>query len=358
MCDECNDRGETNDSLARSTTHCSPNHGCQAVLRQTLAPSRKKPIPQLNASAEVCAIIVTYNPDTDFDIGFAAIADQVRQVIIVDNGSDARSVHMLERLAATGTHILLQNSRNLGIATALNQGVMKGLELGYKWAVTLDQDSIAAPDMVRCEFETLTKYENWSNEVALVGPNIVQVGLAARASTWLKPHPRVPFLFQRVPALVGDLSGVTMILTSGALTNLKVCRELGLFWEDLFIDYVDTEYCLRAVSSGRQILVSREAILTHRLGKRTTKKFAGLRLAPTYHRPLRHYYMWRNRVAVMKRHATKFPHWFLFDVVSATYGMLRILAVEDKRLAKLRAMFFGTIDGFRNVLGPARREIA
>ncbi len=150
------------------------------------------------------------------------------------------------------------------------------------------------------------------------------------------------------------MDDVTIVITSGALTNLQVWEKLGGFRDDFFIDYVDTEYCLRAKRAGYKILVSAGAKLYHRLGDKREVKRLGLTLKPTFHSPLRLYYVARNRVPMVREYALEFPHWFLFDVVAGAYNTLRILLTEDKRLQKLGATVQGTWDGLLGRMGPKR----
>jgi rhamnosyltransferase len=136
------------------------------------------------------------------------------------------------------------------------------------------------------------------------------------------------------------------------MMNLEAWFQNGGFWEDLFIDLVDFEYCLRAKRCGLRILVSPAAKLEHRLGSRRRVSLFGIRVTALFHSPQRVYYIWRNRIAVLKRHALAVPHWLLYELVSTPVWALRILALEPRRWSKAMAMVWGTIDGLLGRLGP------
>ena len=72
---------------------------------------------------DVCAIAVTYHPDSDFVAQISSVLPQVGALVIVDNGSAAAEVEMLRQLAANSMITLVLNADNLGIARALNIGV-------------------------------------------------------------------------------------------------------------------------------------------------------------------------------------------------------------------------------------------
>jgi rhamnosyltransferase len=73
---------------------------------------------------------------------------------------------------------------------------------------------------------------------------------------------------------------------------------------------------------------------------------------PTHHFPLRHYYIARNRVLMLRRHGLRFPHWMFFDLAAAGLWLFRVLAFEQAKAAKLKAMALGTWDGLRGRSGP------
>ena len=75
--------------------------------------------PSLRAG-DVCAIVVTYGPDSGFLARLNEILPQVGMVVIVDNGSaDAERNMLLEAAAEPKTNVVF-NDENLGVARALN----------------------------------------------------------------------------------------------------------------------------------------------------------------------------------------------------------------------------------------------
>jgi rhamnosyltransferase len=68
--------------------------------------------------------------------------------------------------------------------------------------------------------------------------------------------------------------------------------------DELFIDFVDLEWCARARHKGFRVLGVPWLTLTHELGEQPVRV-----LGRTYpmHSALRHYYLFRNTVALMLR---------------------------------------------------------
>ncbi|MCH7481067.1 MAG: glycosyltransferase family 2 protein, partial [Chloroflexi bacterium] len=219
-------------------------------------PNKYQPSPE-----NVCAVVVTMNPDPSLYDRLQELSNQVSQIVVVDNGSLDLGKHALQDI--TKLH-LIKNPHNRGIATALNQGFDKAIELGYEWVLTLDQDSRPDKGMLSSMQIALAAAEN-SEKIAIIAPIIVDLG-GSREARFLSK--RSGFLFRRIPCEHVDLINVITVITSGALINVSAFETIGEFREDLFIDYVDTEFCLRARLRGYQILVACQARLMHQFGAR------------------------------------------------------------------------------------------
>jgi rhamnosyltransferase len=146
-----------------------------------------------------------------------------------------------------------------------------------------------------------------------------------------------------------------MVIASGALLPSEAIIVLGPFRDDYFIDYIDTEYCLRALTHGYRIVVAGNARLHHRLGQPRAARVGPFVLYPSMHPEQRWYYMARNRIPTLAAYGARVPHWLTFDLVHGAYRVLRMLLTEDARGTKLAAFFGGSWDGFRGRMGPRTR---
>lgn len=296
----------------------------------------------------VCAVVVTYRPDPDFSRRLELIRLQADHVVVVDNGSDA-ALHS----GARGQAEVLSQNDNVGLAAALNIGLQRAMALGFRWVVTFDQDSTPFPGMVAALLATRARQPD-PDRVAVVGPRLKEERVVHEDHRWVRPHPRLKWLFQRAPCREGDLTGVAFVITSGALMDLRIFRRIGPMDEALFIDYIDHDYCLRARRAGYDLVVSQGALLLHNLGAKREFTVAGRSVRPTFHSALRLHYMFRNRIRVLRRHALRHPHWALFDCVYTPLNLARVLFWEDQRMRKLAAAVRGTVDGLLGRTGRVR----
>lgn len=267
--------------------------------------------------------------------------------MVVDNGSGPDSEGLLRGAEQIDGLQLIRNETNLGIGAALNQGVGIALKDGFDWALTLDQDSEPAQDLVSALLHAYAQCGE-PRQIAMVAPQVIDAGLG-RVAPFLTKHGR--FLYRRVSCTGDVLDPVTTVISSGALLRVGAWTALGGFREDFFMDYVDTEYCLRAQLRGYRVVAACGARLFHHLGDRRRSRFGLWTLYPTFHAPERWYTISRNRVPMLRSYALRFPHWLMYESVATAFVFFRMLVSEDQRGAKLAAAIRGTWDGLRGRMG-------
>jgi rhamnosyltransferase len=293
-----------------------------------------------------CGVIVTFNPSASLMDNIWRLSTQISHLIIVDNASKADSFHYIEKISSELIEVII-NSSNLGIAAALNQGLRRAKELGFEWIIMLDQDSRPAPDLFDHLYTAYSKVYR-PGQICIIAPQIINLELDKK-TYFLRQ--RFGPLYERASCRGEILESVTTVITSGSLISLDVFQVLGDFREDFFIDYVDTEFCLRSLSQGYKIIVACQARIDHVLGRRRKVKLGRFAFYPTFHPPDRWYYMSRNRIPMIRMYAVHFPHWFIYEVVATAFNFLRMMLTEDQRLSKLRAVWQGTLDGLRGRMG-------
>lgn len=304
--------------------------------------------------ADTSAIVVTYHPDHEAVGRLAAMLGQSGYLIVVDNGSSVEELAVLEKWISSQPNCeLIKLTDNIGLAAALNRGLGRASDLGFRFAITYDQDSIPEAAMVATLVEVLCRHPS-PESVAVIGPAIVDRNAPVEHYRWLRPNPRLPLLFERVSCKDGYRDDISFVITSGSLLSLDIFNFLGRFREDLFIDYVDHEYCLRARSGGYRIVAAGEARLLHVQGNKREVKLVGRSVRPTFHAVERLYYIYRNRIPLILEYGLREPHWLSFDILATTHNLLRVAVYENDRRRKLLAAAEGTVDGLLGKLGRRR----
>ncbi|WCJ58927.1 glycosyltransferase family 2 protein [Fontisphaera persica] len=291
--------------------------------------------------SKVCAVIVTFNPLPSLAENLSALQNQVDALVLVDNGTFPRWPAPLQAVVKKPGITFLPNPENLGVATAFNQGLRHALSQGYEWAVTFDQDSQPPPQFMA------GLWEAWQacplrDHVAVIAPQYWLKETAPPASPAGRPAWRP----------------LRVAMASGNLVRLQAAQSVGWMDESFFIDYVDFDFCLRLRRQGWQIIQATNVWLPHRLGARQKHRCLGLEFGLVAHSPLRRYYNTRNRLVAYRRHALRFPGWFLHDLAWWMLEMGKIALFEDQKTAKCRAIWLGLHDGFSGVMGPVRSATA
>lgn len=294
------------------------------------------PAPPTPSATNVCAVVVAYFPDEDFEARLQTILSQVARLVVVDNTTDAISLSP-DIIAAWGERLhYIANHANMGVAAALNQGLEYALQQGYPWMLTLDQDTQCYPNMVT----TLgSVYENCSPRPAVIGSN------------YLDPRNHKP----KVPPQGNECLEQKTVITSGSLVNAKIALLIGGFREDYFIDQVDHEFCLRLRIQGCRVVISREPVMVHSVGRPGGVDVPLLGILPN-HPPLRKYYIARNTVVTISAYWRQEPGWCLRRFMRLMLGLGHMAVLEENRLAKVRAFAAGIADGIFRRLGPCRRK--
>lgn len=238
----------------------------------------------------VVAIVVTYEPALDILANLLdMLVPQVSSVVVVDNGSHA-DLDVWNNKRETKTVELLQLGENLGIAAAQNIGIQWARIRGAEFVLLMDQDSIPSHNMVVKLMSVISE----QSLTAVAGPRYMDD----------RQNNPPPFILVRGLSLnrcacttEKSVVLVDYLIASGCLIPMSVLDKVGCMREDLFIDYVDIEWGLRASHYGFQSYGVCTAHMQHSLGDHPIK-FLGKNIP--LHSPLRHYYHFRNAVLLYK----------------------------------------------------------
>lgn len=268
----------------------------------------------------IAAGIVTFNPAIPrLKENIKSIAKQVKQIIIVDNGST--NIKEVRDICQENKCMLIELSDNKGIAFALNRICEYLYSLGFKWGITLDQDSVSPDDLVEKLFRFTTE------EVGAIGPQIIYRG-NERFVNGNKSD---------------GVTSVEWIITSATLTNLNAWKVIGGFDNYLFIDGVDKDFCFRLKQNGFKVLQCNDVALIHELGNLKCRRILGKTIYVTNHSPKRKYYMARNAVYLDgKYHTSK-------SKLYVTKLFLKTLVYEDNKVMKIKSICKGVNDGRKKV---------
>lgn len=293
---------------------------------------------------QLATITVTYNPD------LTILEAQLRQLpplalrVVVDNASDAATREALGRLCADHGAVLVANAENLGLATGLNLGARRALQLApdLAYLLLLDQDTepgLGGVETLVSAYEALLEQ---GYPAGCAGPRLVDAHTGLQHGfhcitrwRWLR---RFPPATQTEPVRLANLNG------SGTLIPAPIYRELGGLDDALFIDHVDTDWSFRVLAAGYALYGIPQVAFTHRMGEASVRFWLfGWRVWPS-RSPRRHYFLFRNAVILMRRNYVP-AVWKAWAVAKLLVTFAVHALCDPRRRAQSREMLRGLRQG-------------
>lgn len=290
---------------------------------------------------KVVAIIISYNPDNNLLDSVNLLKNQVEKIIIVDNGSKkekVKNINLIRDIDKEKIEVIF-NEENLGIATALNIGVKEGLKQGYNWILTMDQDSKCSDNMVKKMFEVYNGIdEKERRDILSIFPNFVD----ERIQSIEENSDMSPYEY------------VDADITSGNLLKAEVFDKVGFFDDSLFIDLVDTDFCMKLNEKNIKMIKVRDAILYHSLGESQSVKSVFGKFNTSNHSALRRYYMTRNRFYTWEKYKDLNSFTLNRDKKLFKKEFVKIILGEKDKMNKIKMVFKGYKDYKKGIRGKLK----
>jgi rhamnosyltransferase len=297
-----------------------------------------------SGSASTGIVVVFYRPDAAC-VRRANRYANAGLCVVVDNTEQSQTA---AQLGLDKRIVYVANGANLGIATGINQGVDVLLKAGCTSALIFDQDSEPSRLLLETLPQLLDEEKHQRGRVALIGPAYEDARLGGVA-----PFVRFGYLkLQRVAPVGTRPLEIDFLISSGSCINLAAWHEIGPMDDALFIDFVDLEWCVRARARGYAVLGAPGLRLAHELGGEPVRVFG--RQYPS-HSPLRHYYLFRNAVALIKRSYIPWT-WKSTELVKFPFRLAIYGLFLQPRLSHLGMAFTGIWHGLTGRMGRLDRS--
>lgn len=296
---------------------------------------------------KIDVIVVIYQPNKEeLSIMINSIISQVSNIIIVDNSDNVDSFSEYENTISQKEKIhYYPMKRNRGIAFSQNFGIKKSITNNSDFIILSYQDTIFPETYVK---DMLKEYEKISleyNKIAAIAPSFVdykndsvEQGFNILNNNKITKINPIKNYYELQHAIASGL-----FLVASQLINLPLMKE------ELFIDWVDTEWCWRINNLGYNIIGTKNIKIKHKIGNSSIefkKKFH------TIHNEFRLYYIIRNAFYIIfySKDITKYQKSFIFNksiryiirqlVVESFISNIKVIikAVNDAALKKLNAV--------------------
>ncbi|MGY3901497.1 rhamnosyltransferase [Aeromonas lusitana] len=291
----------------------------------------------------IIAILVTYNPEIGvLSSCISSICAQVTKVVIIDNASS--NVSEMSALIAKYDNVFIDLlSENIGLASAQNKAITISKQFKASRVILFDQDSVIEDGFISKLVVAEKELIKGNKLVAAIGPSFFD---PVSGKTYPATIYRGP-LIERV-RLSDKPIEATFIIASGCLIRTEVLDDIGLMLDELFIDYIDVEWSLRARSKGYSVFIAPQARMAHTIGDR---RLSILGRTISVHSPLRRYYLVRNSFLMLRLGYVPFGYKLRESFFNVIRTFIGFLTAENKTIfCKYFLMAFR--DGLLGRSGP------
>lgn len=284
---------------------------------------------------KLASCVILYNPVNDVVHNIHTWLAEAEVVYIFDN-TENNNTALAEALKAVSKVQYFHDGENKGISIRLNQALAIAQQHGYDWLLTMDQDSYFPENTFYNYVHCVSTFEGIGN-VAMFGPQYTE-SISSRGCSY---------------------KTVKHLITSGALINLALANNIGPFNEDYFIDYVDVEYCYRAIAKGMQVIQFTHIYLQHNLGeKKEYRSFLTFKkTARTFHSSIRLYYMLRNFKYLQRHYGIAFSTDIAVLKTALFTSIKNSLLYSSNKVKTLKAVYKAGKDYRNNVTGKLKQGL-
>jgi rhamnosyltransferase len=226
-------------------------------------------------------VIVTYYPDLSLLTQLiSSLYSDVNKIHIIDNSESEQN---LSNFFSDSKIIITSLKSNKGIAFAQNVGIMASILNGANFIILSDQDSIYPENYFARMISPIADF----NKVAAIAPMVKEVHQNSCQGFSVKKS----YGYKMIYPLTGNFI-LFQAIASGLIINVNSLKTVGLMAENLFIDWVDYEWCWRASKAGYDVIGNADVAILHRPGN-SIFNFLNFKKISCKN-SLRYYYITRN----------------------------------------------------------------
>lgn len=267
---------------------------------------------------DVCAGIVFFNGGEIVVKNIEAIRNQVRMLVIIDNGSDDDKISLLDQFKSDSKINVIHNNKNRGIGYALNQILEYAVQNHMPLMLTMDQDTVLSENAVK----EMVRIINEDADVAAVGASYLE-------------------------GQENQTQRVKYLITSGNLVDVQKAVRAGGYNSELFIDSVDIDFSLKLRDEGYKLISAGHATMQHAIGEKEEGRILFFKIPYMGHSASRYYYIYRNHIYIFKTYGKKYFGFCLKMFLVLLFDTAKLIMLENDRKSKIGCAVKGIKDGIR-----------
>jgi GT2 family glycosyltransferase len=260
------------------------------------------------------------------------------EVIVVDNGStDGSAETARSRFPKT---LVMGNKMNRGFSGGNNDGIRRALEGGAEYVLILNNDTVVEPALAGelvgahkkyagagaitpfiADYDDRKKLQFFGSSIDWANGDVCRQCEPADAAG-MKDAAEIDFA-----------SGCATLFTKAAL------GKVGLFDENFFAYYEDTDWSMRSRKAGLKTLLYPKVLVYHKASRATGGRYS----------PAVYFYLFRNRLLFMKKHAPlarkiQFTFCYVSDILKKRAELLS--SGEESSAKAVMDGFWSAVHGY------------
>jgi GT2 family glycosyltransferase len=254
---------------------------------------------------KILILILNWNGKKDTLECLASLANASQKpsfsILVIDNGSSDDSVTAIR--SAFPDVPIMETKDNLGFAGGNNVGIRWALEKSFEWILLLNNDTIAAPDLLAHLINAAKK----KPQAKIFGAKIYRYQDRQRidhlGGFW---DPQTAEFISIASGKIDDgsfeeMQKVEYVCGCALFMHRSVPETIGLLEEKFFLLWEESDYCARALRAGFEIWTAPQAKIWHKVSASFTGGKAHM-----------HYFWWRNRLLWIERNCQRQEKWQIY----------------------------------------------
>ena len=259
------------------------------------------------------------------------------ETIIWDNNSSAEGKERIRSVLSSisGEEMLrteyIENTVNYGVYTSRDE-LFKCVSSDAEFVLSIDDDVILPSQLFRDLFPLFQQ----DNSIGILGPrtvyddNPLETAHGAGFVNW--------WLGQYITKDAQETLECDYVIGCCMLIRRSVIDEIGGFDRDYYTSHGEVDFCLKARNKGYKVIYHPGMSVRHRVEKGGTKT------------PERVYYVFRNKLFVIKKNAPLLQKWFSLGLYSLFWlpkGLLdSIIRNRGMNSQEIKTILRGMMDGW------------
>lgn len=281
------------------------------------------------------SLVSLYFPDENVKKNISHLLRFVDNVVLLDNTPGSDNSGLFAGLEKTE---YIAYKENLGLSEAFNRYLKSLKENSY--IIFFDQDSFCPENLI----------EQLKKDYLFCCKRLGRKGIIGPA--YFEKNANQLMIPRQKKEISDGVYQVKSIITSGMFTELEVLQKIGFWNEEIFLDMADWDLCWRVLKNNFFCCLTRNVVLSHRLGKGVHKI---LNIKISEGASFRIYYQIRDCLYLLKKDYVPLKFKLKFIAMLSIRPILHLLVFSDKK-SRIHYFLKGIKDYKKNIHGVLKEQ--